>query len=147
MEKTIQITSLRIVKDGELKYEYDEKINTPSVVPDIFKKFIGDRDREYSVVLCLDIKNNINSISIVSIGSLNSAIIHPREIYKIAIMSNAAAIILAHNHPSGDTTPSQEDKNITNRLIEAGKILGIELLDHIIVSDNTYFSFRENFLI
>lgn len=85
------------------------------------------------------------NISVVSIGSVNSVIVHPREVFKVAMLSNASKIICFHNHPSGNLKCSKEDENITNRLKECGEILGIELVDHIIIGDNdTYFSFKEN---
>ena len=104
-----------------------------------------DSDREKFVVACLDTKKQPVNISVVSIGSVNSVIVHPREVFKIAVLSNASSIICFHNHPSGNINPSGEDENITRRLKECGEILGIGLLDHIIVGDrDTYFSFKEN---
>ena len=91
----------------------------------------------------IDTKNQPTSINICSRGSLNSCIVHPREVFKPAILSNASSIILGHNHPSGVTTPSQEDINLTKRLQEAGTILGIEVIDHIIIGDEGYCSFKE----
>ena len=95
------------------------------------------------VLLTLDVKNVVTSISTVSIGSINTSVVHPREVFKTAILSNAASIILAHNHPSGDVTPSKQDINITHRINECGKILGIDLLDHLIIGDDTYTSLKE----
>jgi len=83
----------------------------------------------------------------VSIGTVNASLVHPREIFKVALLCNASAVILAHNHPSGNPTPSHEDIDITNRLKKAGEILGIEVLDHIIIGDNTWTSFKEKGLI
>ena len=92
----------------------------------------------------MDTKNQPVSINVVSVGSLNSSIVHPREVFKVAILSNAASIIIFHNHPSGDPTPSREDVNVTNRLKEAGKLIGIDLIDHIIIgSENSYCSLKE----
>lgn len=102
-------------------------------------KYLEGADREHLVLITLDIKNNITSISTVSIGSLNSSIVHLREVFKVAILSNSASIIMAHNHPSGDSTPSKEDINITHRIKECGKILGIELLDHLIIGDEKIY--------
>ncbi|MFZ2969993.1 MAG: JAB domain-containing protein [Minisyncoccia bacterium] len=79
----------------------------------------------------------------VSVGSLNASIVHPREVFSEAIKNKAASVIFAHNHPSGDTEPSEDDLEITKRLIEAGKILGIEIIDHIIVTKNGFLSFKE----
>lgn len=92
-------------------------------------------DRENFVVLLLDTKNKVIGINTVSIGTLNSSLVHPREVFKPAILASAAALILAHNHPSGDPKPSREDIEVTKRLIEAGGLLGIQVLDHIIVGD------------
>ena len=94
---------------------------------------IKNADKEMFIVFYLDNKNKIIAREIVHIGTLNSCITHPRNIFKGAILRNANAIIISHNHPSGDTTPSPEDEHITEQLIEAGKILHIPLLDHVIV--------------
>jgi len=142
-QESIQIVSIQMVREKNLMVEYNEKINSPGTAVTIVKKFLQDKDREYLIVLSLDTKNKVNALSVVSIGSLNSSIVHPREVFKIAILSNAASIIISHNHPSGDTTPSTEDLNITKRLKECGKILGIDLVDHIIIGNEKYLSFKE----
>ncbi len=95
------------------------------------------------VVIALDTKAQPNSISTCSMGTLNASLVHPREVFKSAILSNAHSILLAHNHPSGDPTESMEDIKITERLVEAGKIIGISVLDHIIVGDGNYISLKE----
>ena len=96
-------------------------------------------------MVCLDTKNQPVSIEVVSIGTINSAMVHPREVFKVAMLSNASSIICFHNHPSGNIDPSVEDENITRRLKECGEILGIGLIDHIILGDrDRYFSFKEN---
>lgn len=142
--KRVDIVSLKLVKESSVLYEA-RKISNPYDAYKLIKNFLVDSDREKFVVACLDVKNQPVSIQIVSIGSVNSAIVHPREVFKVAILSNASKIICFHNHPSGNTKFSKEDENITNRLKECGEILGIELVDHIIVGDNdTYFSFKEN---
>ena len=105
--------------------------------------FLKNETREYFLVLHCDGKNRIIAVDVSSIGSLNQSIVHPREIYKTALLSSAAAIILVHNHPTGDPTPSTEDMTITRRITEAGELLGIRVLDHIIIGDN-YYSFAEN---
>ena len=94
----------------------------------------------------LDGKNRINCVDEVSVGSLNQSIVHPRELFKTALLSSAAAIILVHNHPSGDSTPSREDIEITRRIKEAGEILGVKLLDHIVIG-SSYLSFTERGLL
>ena len=144
----IKIQKVILVKEGTLKIPKEfKKISSPSDISEIFKKYLEGADREYMACICLNTKNDIINISTISIGSLNSAIIHPREVYKIAILSNAASIILAHNHPSENVEPSKEDVNITIRIKECGKILGIELLDHIIIGGDTYKSFKESELL
>ena len=109
----------------------------------LFKQFLDGADRECFIVLCLDIKNQPTAINVCHIGSLNSSIVHPREVLKPAIISNAASIIVAHNHPSNDPTPSREDLEVTKRLIEAGKVVGIEVLDHLIVCEESFISLKE----
>ena len=96
-------------------------------------------DREQFACIHLTARNNPISLEIVSIGSLNSSLVHPREIFKAAIINNAAALILAHNHPSAETNPSRQDLELTKRLSQAGEILGIEVLDHIIVTSSGQF--------
>lgn len=117
-------------------------VNDYEVAKAIFQKEIGDKDREYFALLCLDTKGNPTHFSIIHIGTLNSALIHPREIFKLAILSNANAIIVAHNHPSGSLEPSFQDIENTKIIAKAGKILGIPVLDHIIVSFDMALSIR-----
>ncbi|MDO5707416.1 MAG: DNA repair protein RadC [Andreesenia angusta] len=123
------------------------KITNPTDLSDYFINEMAYLKREYFNIVMLDNKNFIIEIHTVSIGSLNSTIVHPREVYKNAIRRSSASIILVHNHPSGDTNPSKEDIAITERLVECGNILGIKVLDHIIVGENGYFSFKEQNLI
>ena len=103
--------------------------------------------KEHFKIAILDTKNQIISIENISIGNLNASIVHPREVFNIAIKRSANSIILVHNHPSGDPTPSTEDINITHRLIDAGNIIGIKVLDHIIIGDNKYISFKQKNII
>lgn len=104
-------------------------------------------DREHFRVMYLDRKGGLLVMEDISIGGLHSSIVHPREVFKTAVKKSAASMILVHNHPSGDPTPSREDIDITNRLIEAGKLMGIEVLDHVIIGDNTYCSLKARGLI
>ncbi len=115
---------------------------------DVFEIFRDLRleAKEHFVALHLDGKNRIICLDRVSVGSLNQSIVHPRELFKTACLSSAAAIILIHNHPTGDPTPSREDLSITRRLKEAGDILGIKVIDHIIIGDS-FHSFVENGLL
>lgn len=106
-------------------------------------KDIRNNKKEHFLVFYLDTRNQEIKREIISIGSLNASLVHPREVFEPAVRNIAAHILIAHNHPSGDCTPSDEDIKLTRRLTEAGKILGIEILDHIIVTKNTYLSFKE----
>jgi len=100
--------------------------------------------KEHFVVVLLNSKNKVLEIKQISEGSLNSSVVHPREVFAPAVLHHAAAILTAHNHPSGDPTPSKEDKDLTNTLVQAGKYMGIPVLDHIIIGDAKYFSFKEH---
>ena len=99
-------------------------------------------DREHFIAIYLDRKGKVNATSIISIGGLSSSLVHPREVFKLAILTSSASIILVHNHPSGDPEPSPEDIEITNKLVEASKIMGIRILDHIIIGHGRYISLR-----
>lgn len=104
-------------------------------------------DKEYFVVFFLNTKNEVISKETLGIGSLNACIVHPREVFKSAIRHGAAAIICAHNHPSGDTTPSPEDIQLTRRLVESGQLIGIEMMDHLVVGAGRFVSIKEQGLI
>ncbi|MBT9166941.1 MAG: hypothetical protein DDT19_00265 [Syntrophomonadaceae bacterium] len=114
---------------------------------DLVKKELRHADREKMLCLHLNGKHQIISYEIVSIGTLSSSLAHPREIFKAAILANAYAILLVHNHPSGDPNPSQEDTKVTERIKNCGEILGINLVDHVIVTAGGYYSFREHGLL
>jgi DNA repair protein RadC len=102
-----------------------------------------DRRKEYFMALLLDGKNRIIMRAQISEGSLNQSIVHPREVFNVAVRESAAAIILMHNHPTGDPTPSPEDLEVTHRLCEAGQLMGIKVLDHIIIGEDAYYSFAD----
>lgn len=122
--------------------EPNQIIKCPADVSDLLTE-MRYLDREYFKVISLNTKNRVLRIETVAIGTLNSCVVHPREVFKNQVKHSAAAIIIAHNHPSGDPAPSSEDTTITTRLIDAGKILGIEVLDHIIIGNGRYLSFKE----
>jgi len=105
---------------------------------------IADNKKEHFMILHLDTKNRIIKDEIISIGILNASVIHPREVFKSAIKESANSIILVHNHPSGDPEPSMEDRLITEKLFEAGELLSIKVVDHVIVGKEKYYSFKEN---
>ncbi|MCE8422553.1 MAG: DNA repair protein RadC [Candidatus Methanoperedens sp.] len=119
------------------------KINSPE---DVYRRLyprLREQKKESFIELCLDTKNQILKEEVISVGSLNANIVHPREVFKTALAESAAHIIVAHNHPSGDPTPSREDIEITKKLVDAGKIIGIDVLDHMIIGDGRHFSMKE----
>ena len=144
--KRIDLISLKICKDKSLRYD-DTKANNPEKAYRIIRDFIGETDREYFGVLNLDNRNNICSIEICSIGTVNTTIIHPREVFKGAIKCNSSKIILFHTHPSDSLTPSSCDISTTKDLYLISKIIEIPIVDHIIVSSNDFFSFASNGLV
>jgi DNA repair protein RadC len=122
----------------------ETKISSPDSALELARHFIGDEDREVFLVMCLNTKNQITAVHRCHIGAIDACIVHPREVYKSCILNNSKSLIVAHNHPSQDISPSTEDFKVTDRLKSAGDILGIELLDHLIVNDKgDYYSFRE----
>ena len=110
---------------------------------DLLRPLFADVDREHFLVCGLDAKHGIIGVNVVSMGSLTLSIVHPREVFKPLILMNAAAWMCAHNHPSGDPTPSQEDRVLTSRLRQGADLLGIGLLDHLILTDARYYSFAD----
>jgi len=117
-------------------------VKSPEDVVSIVKSQLKGKKKEHFLVLCLDTRNNVINCRAISMGSLDTSIVHPREVFKEAISSSAASVILVHNHPSGDPEPSKEDIELTKRLAKAGEIMGIEVLDHIIVCDKSYSSLK-----
>jgi len=130
----------RLVASG---VELPAKISSPEDAAAYLMERLRFLSKEHFVTLHLDTKHQVVGEEVVSIGSLNASIAHPREIFRTALKRNAAAILCAHNHPSGDPAPSEEDILVTQRLIKAGQILGIEVLDHIVFGDKRYISLRE----
>ncbi|MEX1052593.1 MAG: DNA repair protein RadC, partial [Patescibacteria group bacterium] len=106
-------------------------------------KNIRYKQKEHFILFCLDSRNRIIKKELISIGTLNSSLVHPREVFEPAIRNLSAQIVISHNHPSGEVQPSDEDIEITKKLIKAGEILGIEIIDHVIVSQEKYLSFKE----
>ena len=158
------ITSIRGIKDGKASQilalselfrrfrtlkamKKDVKINSPKDLADLLIGEMNDLTQEVLKVVLLSTKNIIIGTKDVFKGSLNTSIVHPREIFKQAIDKHSASIIICHNHPSGDPTPSKEDINITLRIKECGNILGIQLVDHIIIGNNKFVSLKERGLI
>lgn len=119
------------------------KINSPEDVYRYLYPGMRELKKEYFIELCLDTKNQILRRDTISVGSVNANIVHPREVFKAALIESATSIIVAHNHPSGDPTPSREDIELTKKLVESGKILGINVVDHVIIGDGRHFSMKE----
>jgi DNA repair protein RadC len=160
LEELSQIKGIGLAKAAQLKacFELGKReelepelknfdIKDPESVVKAIRASIKDKAKEHFKLILLNPRNKIIGISTISIGTLNASLVHPREVFKDAIMHSAASVVLAHNHPSGDPEPSEDDLTITKRLIEAGKILGIEVIDHIIIAKNGFFSFKGKGLI
>lgn len=156
VEELSQVRGIGLAKAAQIKAafelanrldDYSETgkrtiVKTPEDVVSVLGGRLKDKKKEYFMVLLLDTRNQLIKISEVSVGSLDASIVHPREVFKEAIATSAASVIFAHNHPSGDPTASEEDIGLTKRLVEAGGIVGIDVLDHIIIGDNTYLSLK-----
>lgn len=137
--KLVKSYSVQLVKEEMGRYE--SELFSDKEVFETLKPMTDKLDREHFFVIMLNTKNKMIGVSTVSVGSLASTPVHPREIFKVAILANAAQIVLAHNHPSGETEPSRQDIKITEQMIYAGKALGIPVIDHIIFGDG-YHSMR-----
>lgn len=118
-------------------------LRTSADAAELLRPLFAGLDREQFAVVLLDAKHRPIGMNVVSVGSLTASIVHPREVFRPAVALPAAALILAHNHPSGDPSPSPEDVEITRRLRQAGEVLGISVLDHVILGDEAHFSFRD----
>lgn len=128
-------------------YKTGTPVQTPQEAIKSVQSSLKGKRKEHFYVICLDTRNRVNDTRQVSVGNLDSSIVHPREVFKDAISVCASTVIFVHNHPSGDLEPSAEDIHLTKRLVEAGELLGIPVLDHIIVSDKGYTSFKSRNLI
>ena len=159
IEELCEIDGIGKSKASQIKAALELGIRISSAKPnkykvknpwDIYKYYMESlryEQKEIFKVVLLNTKNEIITDVDVSIGTLNSSLVHPREVFKEAIKRSSSKMILMHNHPSGSVEPSKEDKNITNRLIKCGEIIGIEVIDHIIIGDGLYYSFKENMII
>lgn len=138
----IPIYTVQLVRDGSISSKTSStrrQIKSPADAAQLARDYMGDTDREHLVVIMLDTRNTVIGVNTVSIGSLNAAIVLSREVFKPAILANAAAIVMAHNHPSGDPAPSPEDVRLTQTNCTIGKMLAIEVLDHVIIGDGDRF--------
>jgi DNA repair protein RadC len=161
LEELSQIKGIGLAKAAQIKACFElgkrEDLEPPDLVPfDIknpeavvkaIRASVQDKAKEHFKLILLNSRNRVIGISTISIGTLTTSLVHPREVFKEAIMHSAASVVLAHNHPSGDPDPSEDDLKITKKLVESGKILGIEVIDHIIIGKIAHYSFREKGLI
>ncbi len=146
MEKAdIQIVTISMVRDRTHPY-YARKINQPEDVAELGFEVLKDADREHFVVISLASDNSINAVNIASQGGVGYAPIHPREVFKTAILANAFSVCLLHNHTSLSVEPSKEDIEMTKRLVKAGHILEIKIIDHVIIADNGKFYSLKTFM-
>ena len=141
----IDVVNVRLVRD--YKYYSDKNITCPLDVVDLLGDVMAEFDRETLAVITLDNKNKPININFASVGAIDSSIVSPREILKVAILSNAKSIMLAHNHPSSDVTPSKYDVMVTDQMSKACKLMEIPLVDHVIIGRDNYFSFKSKSVI
>lgn len=118
------------------------KADSPEVIFKLFQ-WLAKELQESFVAVYLDNKNNVLGWSKISMGTVSETIVHPRDVFRVAVRENASSVIVVHNHPTGELTPSREDLSTTNRLCEIGKLIGIPILDHVIIGDNKYYSLKE----
>ena len=140
--QSMSVVRVELVKDWGHPYA-NREIDTPKDLVAVLKKSLAKTDREVFLTVNLSGINEINNINIVSVGCLTHTIVEPRDVFKAAILSNAFRIVVAHSHPSGKSFPSQEDIDMTRKLIRCGEILDIKIMDHIIIAGKEYLSFAE----
>ena len=145
MAKIMTKYRLELVKEESHKYEVETRISCPKDIYEVLTKVcrIQCNAEEVFILITLNTKNIVTGYFEVHRGTINTSLVHPREVFKRALLNNASNIMVAHNHPSGDPNPSKEDIQITDRLKEAGNLLGINLIDHIIVGEDKYISLKE----
>lgn len=141
--RTVTRYRIALVREDDTQVPPRANLSSPRGVYRFMREFLADADREEFIVLCVSTRNDLVGYNVVSMGSLNASIVHPREIFKAAILLNASSVIIVHNHPSGDPAPSREDREVTRAIAEAGRILDIPLHDHVIVGEERYFSFKD----
>ena len=156
VEELSQVKGIGVAKASQIKAAFElanriegyseagEKpiVKTPDDVVGLVRSRLKGKKKEHFLALLLDTRNQLIKVAEISVGSLDSSLVHPREVFKEAISATAASVIFVHNHPSGDPTASEDDIKLTKRLAEAGKIVGIDVLDHIIISDKNYLSLK-----
>jgi DNA repair protein RadC len=139
----LPLYTTRLVRETEFTYPDRFQVTEPGDVAAVLRDYFRDKDREEFLIVLLDTANTVIGLSQISVGGLSSSVVEPRQIFKTAILANAAAIIPAHNHPSGNPEPSREDIRITRQLAEAGDLMGIPVHDHLIITESSYTSLAE----
>ena len=142
------MTAPTVIREAVVRYRgparrVGDSMRSPADVARFVRSLIGTDAREHFVVVMLDGRHRPIAYQVVSIGTATASLVHPREVFQAAVGAGAVAILVAHNHPSGDPTPSAEDREVTDRLIRAGQLIGIPLLDHVVVAERGYVSLRE----
>ena len=137
----------RLVRETHFTFSHRKQVSSPEEVADLLQQYFQDKDREEFLVVLLDTSNSLIGFSQISVGGLAASIVEPRQVFKVAILANAAAIILAHQHPSGNPEPSCEDIRITRQLVEAVKFMCIPVHDHLVIAENGYTSLAERGLL
>ena len=143
----VPMYTTRLVRETHFTFPHREQVSSPEDVAAVLQHYFEDKDREEFIVVFLDTANTMIGMSQISVGGLAASIVEPRQVFKAAILANAAAIICLHNHPSGNPEPSREDIRITRQLVEAGKLMGVPVHDHIIIAENGYTSLAERGLL
>ena len=143
----ISVFRVSLIKEQAIPYAKSSLILTPQDVYELVTEYLQGTDREHFIAVFLDSRSAVIGINTVSIGTLTESLVHSREVFKGAILANAASVIVAHNHPTGDHHPSEADMSVTTKLKEAGRILGIPIEDHVILGEKMFFSFRQEGLL
>lgn len=145
MSTNISFQRIVLVKENAHRYNINRKITDPADAVAAFNEIyhMNEASAELFAVLFLNVRNVIVGVHLIGMGSVDSAVAHPREVFKAALLHNASNILVAHNHPSGYVSPSREDDALTKQLSKAGTILGIPVLDHVIIGDDSFYSYRE----
>lgn len=139
----VPLYTTRLVREKTFRFAERTQVSSPEDVAKVLIPYFADKDREECLVALVDTANTLIGLAQISVGGLAASIVEPRQVFKVAILANAAAVICLHNHPSGNPEPSREDIRITRQLVGAGKLLGIPLHDHIIVAENKFTSLAE----
>ena len=139
----VPLYTTRLVRERTFTFPTRDQVRSPADAAAVLAEYFSDRDREEFVVAFLDTANTLTGLHVASVGGLAASIVEPRQVFKAAVLANAAAVLLAHNHPSGNPEPSREDVAVTRQLIEAGKVMGVPVHDHLILTDHGHTSLAE----